>query len=242
MTSFFLLVCGKSTVLLLLVVTGKASSSSSLSKKGRMKTHIPCTSTIYSSSFVDTSSSSKSNLAFDIVFGGLGSKMGFLLKGLSTFCKSSRSKGSLGVFSFNSSLKVTILDFVSSNAFFLTKAKIGFSTTIASFMFSAKVGLATLSTKIVVFEGRVEMYHSFCTSTLGLDATGILFNNLLKHELKSLIGSLDSTFKLERSLRRVVFQRSSSHLVRNYSWKTFQLSMEPDGNQKYQDLADPSKV
>lgn len=86
------------------------------------------------------------------------------------------------------------------------------------------------------------MYHLFCTSALGLDATGILFNNLLKHELKSLMGSFDSSFKLERSLIRVVVEWSYPNLVRNCSWNTFQLSMEPDYNEKYQDPTDPSKV
>ena len=79
-----------------------------------------------------------------------------------------------------------------------------------------KVGLAALLTKIVVFEGRVEMYHSFQTSTLGLDAIEILVHNLLKCELKSLISSLGSTFKLERSLIGLVVDLSSPNMVRNY--------------------------
>lgn len=48
-----------------------------------MKSHIPCTSTVSSSSVyssaLDTSSSSTSYSSFDIVFGGLGSEEGFLL-------------------------------------------------------------------------------------------------------------------------------------------------------------------
>ena len=73
----FWLFYGKSIVFLLLVVTSKASSSSSFSDKGRMKSHIPCTSTSSSSSVgfsaVDTYSSSKSDSTFDIVFASLGS-------------------------------------------------------------------------------------------------------------------------------------------------------------------------
>lgn len=109
-----------------------------------------------------------------MVLGGLVSKEGsllYVLKGFSedvsatyflistisldmvlrTFCRPSRSKGSLGGFFLDSSLKFTFLDFCSYNAFFLSKAKICFSTAIASFMFSTKVGLVALSTKIVVF-------------------------------------------------------------------------------------------
>jgi len=99
---------------------------------------------------------------------------------LRNFCKPSRSKGYLGAYFLDSSLKFNFLDFRSSKAFFLSKAKIRFSTAIASFMFSAKVGLVALTMKIVVFEGRAEVYHSFWTSLLGLDVVGILLNNLLK--------------------------------------------------------------
>jgi len=125
--------------------------------------------------------------------------------------------GSLVTLSFDSSLKVTFLDFHSSNEFFFSTAKIHFSTAIASFIFSANVGLAALSTKMVVFEGRAEMYHSFQTPLLGLDVAGILFNNLLKHELKSLMGSFGLTFKLERSFIKVFVVLSSPNLVKNFS-------------------------
>ena len=117
-----------------------------------------------------------------------------------------------------------------------------FSTSMAFVMFSAKVGLVGLSTKLVVFEGREDIYHSFWTSSLHLDSIKILFNNLLKCELKSLIVSLGSTFKLDRSLRRVVVDQSSPNLVRNCSWKASPLLMEPDGNEKYHDPTDPYKV
>jgi len=80
---------------------------------------------------------------------------------LRTFCRPSRSKGYLGYFFLDLSLKVTFLHFLSSNAFFFSKAKMCFYTTMASFMLSSKVGLAALSTKIASFEGRVEIYHSF---------------------------------------------------------------------------------
>jgi len=82
-------------------------------------------------------------------------------------------------------------------------------------MFFANVGLAALSTKIVEFEGKVEIYRSFWTSSLGLDAVAILFNNLLKRELKSLIGSFGSAFKLERSFIMVFVDLSSPNFVKN---------------------------
>jgi len=47
------------------------------------------------------------------------------------------------------------------------------------------------------------------------------------------MGSFDSTYKLERSLIRVMVERLYPNLVMNYSWNMFQLSMEPDGNEKY---------
>jgi len=71
-------------------------------------------------------------------------------------------------------------------------------------MFLANVGLAALSTKISMFEGKTNMYHSLQTSSLGLDAVGILLKSLLDRELKSLIGSLDSVLRFERSLINVV--------------------------------------
>lgn len=58
------------------------------------------------------------------------------------------------------------------------------------------------------------MYHSFWTSSLGLDAVGILFNNLLKLELNSLMGSLGSDLKWEGSLIRLVLDLSSPNLVK----------------------------
>jgi len=81
-------------------------------------------------------------------------------------------------------------------------------------MFSANVGLAALSTKIAEFDGKAEIYHSFWTSSLGLDTIGILFNNLLKRELKYLIDSFCSAFKLERSFIKVVVDLSSPNFVK----------------------------
>jgi len=75
--------------------------------------------------------------------------------------------------------------------------------------------LAALPTKMVEFEGKAKIYHSFWTSSLGFDIFGILFNNLLKRELKYLIGSLGSTFKLESSFIKVVVDQSSSNFVKN---------------------------
>lgn len=117
-----------------------------------------------------------------------------------------------------------------------------FSTTIASFILSAKVVLLALSTKIAMFDGKVEMYHSLHTSSLGLEAIGILFNNLLKHELKSLIGSFDSALRLDKSLINVTVDLSSPNLVKNCSWKISQLVIDPDGNEKYHDPAAPCKA
>lgn len=184
-TFCFEFVCGNSIGLLLLVTIGSYSCVSSL---GRIKSHIPCNLTTSSSSVfssvVETSSSSTSDSTFDMVLGGLVLEGGFILYGmkdffeevsttyflistisldmvLRTFCKPSRSKGFLGGFFLDLSLKVTFLDFCSSNAFFLSKARVPFSIVMASFMFSAKVCLASLSTKITVFGGTVGMYHSF---------------------------------------------------------------------------------
>ena len=93
-----------------------------------------------------------------------------------------------------------------------------------------------------MFEDRAEIYHSFWTLSLSLDTVGILLNNLLKRELKSLMGSFSSAFKLEKSLIRVVVDLSSPNLVKNYSWKASQLLIELDANEKYHDLAFPCKV
>ena len=71
---------------------------------------------------------------------------------------------------------------------------------------------------------------------------GISFKILLNHELKYLIGFLDSVLGFERSLINVVVDLSSPNLVKNCSWKIFQLIMDPDGNEKYQDPVAPCKV
>lgn len=116
---------------------------------------------------------------------------------------------------------------------------IHFSTATTSFIFSTNVGLAALSMKMAIFEGKAEIYHLLHTSSLGLDVTKILFNSLLNHELKSLMGSFDSILRLERSLINVVVDLSSPNLVRNFSRKSFQLLMEPGGNEKDHDPAAP---
>lgn len=100
-------------------------------------------------------------------------------------------------------------------------------------MFSANVGLATLSTNIAMFEGKVDIYHSLQTSSLSLDAIGILFKSLLNRELKYLIGSFDSVLRFERSLINITVDLSSPNFVKNYSWKIFQLVMDPKGNENY---------
>ena len=71
---------------------------------------------------------------------------------------------------------------------------------------------------------------------------GILFKSLLNHELRSLIVSLDSALRFERSLINVSVDLSSLNLVKNYCWKMFQLIMDPNGNEKYQGPAAPWKV
>ena len=136
------------------------------------------------------SSSSSSYSTFEIALGGLESVEGFLLKGLygfleevsatcflistisldmvfKTFCNPSKSNGSLGRFFLGSSLKETFLDFQSSITFFFSRVVIRFSTAIASFIFSTKVVLLALSTKIAKFDGKAAIYHSLRTSSLG---------------------------------------------------------------------------
>ena len=109
-------------------------------------------------------------------------------------------------------------------------------------MFSKRVALLALSTKIAILEGREDIYHSICTSTVGFGAAGILFSNLLNMELKSLILSSEFYFRLERSLIKDVMVLSSPNLARNISSKVSQFLIEPTGREKYQDLADPWKV
>ena len=92
---------------------------------------------------------------------------------------------------------------------------------------------------MAMFEGKTVIYHSLLTCSLGLSSVGILFKSLLNQELNSLMGSLDSILKLERSWTSVAKDLSSPYLVRNYSWKIFQLVMDPEGKEKYQDPADP---
>jgi len=125
---------------------------------------------------------------------------------------------------------------------FFSRAIIHFSTAIASFMLSAKVVLLALSMKIAMFDGRAVIYHSHCTSSLGWEAVGILLKILLKHKLKSLIGSLVSALRLDRSLSNVFVDLSSPNLVRNWSWKMSQLVMDLEGNEKYHDPAVPYRV
>lgn len=84
-------------------------------------------------------------------------------------------------------------------------------------MFSTRVTLLALSTKIAILEGRDDMYHSICTSTAGLEATGILFSNLLNLELKSLNLSYGLAFKLEISLIKDAIVLSSPNFERNIS-------------------------
>ena len=84
-------------------------------------------------------------------------------------------------------------------------------------MFSTRVALLALSTKITISEGRDDIYHSICTSTVGLEEDGIFFSNLLNMELKSLIFSSVLVFKLERSLIKDTTVLSSPNFARNTS-------------------------
>src|ERR1700722_11766982 len=159
-----------------------------------------------------------------------------------TFCKPSMSYGSFGLFFLESSLKETFLAFLSSKAAFFSKELMCFSTSSASFIISAKVGFPARSTKMAILAGRAVIYHSLRICSLGLEAVGILLRSLLKRALNSLMGSLCSILKLERSFIRVAKDLSSPFLVRNCSWHVFQSVMDPDGREKYQDPADPCKV
>jgi len=82
-------------------------------------------------------------------------------------------------------------------------------------MFSERVTLLALSTKMVILEGKLEMYHCVCTSTTGLEEVGILFNNLLNIDLKSLILSPEFVFRLERALIKDATILSSPNFARN---------------------------
>lgn len=75
------------------------------------------------------------------------------------------------------------------------------------------------------------MYHSLLICSLGLEVVGIFFKSLLDYELNSFIGSLDSILRFERSLINVARDLLSPYLVKNYSWKMFQLVMDPDGKE-----------
>jgi len=70
----------------------------------------------------------------------------------------------------------------------------------------------------------------------------ILFSNLLNLELKSLIFSSELAFELERSLIRDEIVWSSPNLAMNYSSNMSQLVIDPVGNEKYHDPADPWRL
>jgi len=92
-----------------------------------------------------------------------------------------------------------------------------FSTASASFIFSARVRFAALSTKISIFEGKDVIYYSLLTCSVGLEALRILFKSLLDHELNSFIGSLEFVLRFERSFINVATDLSSLYLVKNCS-------------------------
>lgn len=84
-------------------------------------------------------------------------------------------------------------------------------------MFSTRVALLVVSKRNVILKGREDMYHSICTSTVGFEASRILFSNLLNLELKSLIFSSEFYFRLEISLIKHAIVLSSPNFVRNIS-------------------------
>lgn len=114
-----------------------------------------------------------------------------------------------------SSLKEIFLDLRYSIADLFSRATTRFSTANASVKLSTKVVLFALSTKISKFGGKSVMYHSHLTSSLSCEAAGILLRILLNHKLKSLMGSLASALRLDRSLINVAVDLSSPNLVRN---------------------------
>ena len=69
--------------------------------------------------------------------------------------------------------------------------------------------------KIAKLGGKAVMYHSHLTSSLGWEAAGILLRILLNRKLKSLIYSLVSALRLDKTLINVVVDRSSPNLLRN---------------------------
>lgn len=99
-----------------------------------------------------------------------------------------------------------------------------------------------MSIKVIIFEGKVLMFHSILTSTHGLEAAGILFNNFLKHELKSLIFSFGLALRFYKSFIKVEVLMSSQNFLRNFSSNVSQSTIDPSGREKYEDPVSPSNV
>lgn len=96
-------------------------------------------------------------------------------------------------------------------------------------MFSTRVTLLALFTKVEILEGREDMYHSIYTCTASLEVGDIFFNNLLNLELMSLKLSYEFSFILERSLIKDAMVFSSPNFARNISWKVSQFLIETLG-------------
>lgn len=115
-----------------------------------------------------------------------------------------------GALFLDSSLKYTFLVcFLSSREILFSRAIVLFSTDSDSFILSRNIVLLALPRNIKIFEGRVEIYHSICTSIMGLEVSGILFSNLLNLELNYFIFSFGLALRFDKSLIKVAVVQSS---------------------------------
>ena len=76
----------------------------------------------------------------------------------------------------------------------------------------------------------------------GTDVAGILLSNLLNFESKYFIFSPDLGFRFDKSLMSLAMVLSSPKLAINSSLKIFQLFIEQEGSEKYQDPVDLVRV
>jgi len=76
----------------------------------------------------------------------------------------------------------------------------------------------------------------------GLDVVGMLFKSLLNLELKYLIFSFGQALRFDNSLINVDIVLSSPNFLRNCSSSVSKIAIDLVGNEKYQELTDPSNV